>query len=409
MRTLSQLRPTRAAGLTLLGISRRPQPAGLASPFSSALPTPHVLSRLPQRRLFNAGDIIEPITEAAQGVMLSVHGVTGLPWFAVIPIIALSVNMLFRMPFTAHSQIIMKRRAQLDPVLKGWTVRLWHEVAREKVPHEKIQREVSRRFKKESSRLFALLGLQQWKMYLALLGVPFWICNLVGLRKLCGMNGIYAQPGSKVASTAVGTDALGDPSSNIVDGVNGLASTPADLATSAADLAGRTAPGLEPTLTTEGFLWLTDLTASDPYYVLPITFTILTLANLVPQDKAARKIIFPNLDKFLGRREEKEAAERPQDDDAAKGAATVAERPTDNWRVRLVRAIAVCSPGLVLFTASFPAAVHLYTITSASVTLAFKMFLSKIAVTDAKIKPCVRRDTQIIRPKIGAGIDSKGV
>jgi mitochondrial inner membrane protein COX18 len=422
MRILSQARPTRAAGLVLLGALRRPQPASFTSPFSSTLATPHAPARLPQRRLFSAGDIIEPLCQTAQDALLYLHSVTGLPWFVVIPIFSFGVNMLFRMPFIAHSQLIMERRSKLDTVLKGWTVRLWHEAAKERLPEDKVKKVVTKRFKTESKRLFALLGLQQWKMYLSFLGIPFWICNVVGLRRLSGATRTFSQTGSTVAGnpalgTAVGSGAMREPTATtsttslgIADGVDGLASVPEHLAVPAAELATDAASTLEPTLTTEGILWFTDLTAADPYYVLPVALTALTLTNIIPHDKAARRLIFPNLDIFLGKLAEKDTGKRPEDDTTAAAAASVAEQPEENWRVRLIRSFTLASPALVLLTGTFPAAVQLYIITSGSVTLASKVLFAKIASAQAKIKPCRRRESHLIRPKIGgtAAAGSKG-
>ncbi|KAI1858032.1 uncharacterized protein JN550_012925 [Neoarthrinium moseri] len=335
-----------------------------------------------QSRSFTGGQLLTGVQtgfeaglQTAQHVIVSFHGASGLSWAITIPLVALGVNLLFRLPFTAHSDLLAHRRSKAVPVLQAWQARLLREAVREKVPSDKIKDVVTKRTERETRRLYAALGLQSWKLWTVLMGVPGWMMSLGAIRRLCTGAGA-ADPAGAVAT---GSAALG----------------PADHAASVSALADAASHTAQSTFAAEGMLWFTDLTAADPYYILPFCFAALTAVNAWPQNKSTRETLFPRLNRLLTRSPAGES--QPETSPEPK---SVAVSAVGGWRGNMTKFLVFGSPMLGILTASFPAAMHLYTITSASSTLVAKHILSRFFVTNGGVEVCKHREIPVIRPKI---------
>ncbi|KAH6651560.1 hypothetical protein BKA67DRAFT_571225 [Truncatella angustata] len=355
-----------------------------------------------QRRSFHLG--VAPVVQTvgqcfqtgcqtAQDVMLAAHGLTGMPWVFTIPLFALGVNLLFRLPFNLQNQVLIQRRSKVAHVLQGWFRKHWQEVSREQVPPGEMKKELEKRAKPQAKRLYRALGLQQWKFYLIGLGIPFWLMSLEAIRRLCGAGRFGLN--SSDAGPATSDTATRDLSQRVVDTSDAAlrpvpdASAASDVVTNTAQIVNAAQP-MDPTLTSEGLLWFTDLTVADPYYILPITFTALTVLNIIPKDKTARQALFGRLSRINA---------APSKDSNAPPSTETMDLGS-NWRIRTIRAILLSSPGLIILTGSFPAAVHLYTITSVLATMLTRAILSKMYPVVAKAETCKHREMPVIRPAL---------
>jgi mitochondrial inner membrane protein COX18 len=354
-----------------------------------------------QRRSFHVGLYFNSGCQAAHETILSLHEITGLSWGLTIPLVAVGVNLLSRLPFNIYTQRIIQRRSQVAPVLQGWFMKLWRQAIRENVPSGQLNQEVEKRAKLETSRIYRALGLQQWKMFSVLLGFPFWIISLEAVRRICGWSQLdpVLNSGASAGEPQTRLETLPDkPRIAASDGIDVSdvtvdTSAAANLSHSAAHV-GSAAQVPDPALTTEGMLWFTDLTAVDPYYVLPVCFTGLMLLNLIPRDEVARRAVFGRLIPLLKKDGTGAVAQpRPPTTPSPENA-----QLDTNWRVRLVRGVMLCSPGLLIITANFPAGMHLYTLTSLLMTMGTRQWLTRILPVADKTKTCKHREMTVIRP-----------
>lgn len=371
-------------------ISGRPQLRACLA-VSPALSTSH--SSSPRQRSIHLATYINTGCQTAQDAVVALHSVTGLSWGLTIPLVAIGVNLMFRLPFNIHTQRIIQRRSEIAPVQQGWFMRLWYDAIRENVPPESMKKEVEERAKKQSKRIYRALGLQQWKLFSVVLGFPFWIMSLEAVRRVCGWSTGMQIPGPEAGEA---------PAASTADTVQFASKDPAEVftfspeAATGAELPPTAAQAIDPALSSDGFLWFTDLTAPDPYYILPTCFAGLMVLNLIPKDKAARTKLFgPFYDIFS----KEKTAQPPAPASLAPPKDTEAD---GDWRVRLIRSVIFCAPGLILATSSFPAAMHMYTITSLLTTLATKSTLSKMQQAEQQVKACKHREMAVIRPPLAA-------
>ncbi|ETS86004.1 hypothetical protein PFICI_04029 [Pestalotiopsis fici W106-1] len=204
--------------------------------------------------------------------------------------------MITRLPFNIYTSRLLQRRSQIAPVQQGWFMKLWQDSIREGVPPEEMKKEVEKRAKKQTKRLYRALGVQQWKTLSILLGFPFWMMSLEAVRRICGWSrGLQANTnvdGNSVASTP----ALQAPSTplsdtaQVVSSTSGNAAAVSSNATTVADLPSTAAQVLDPALASDGILWFTDLTAADPYFILPTCYTVLMVLNVIPKDEGQETI-----------------------------------------------------------------------------------------------------------------------
>lgn len=378
-----------------------------SSRFSARLPISCAGSR--QRRAFHVGPYIQSSCDVAQDIIVSLHSITGLPWAFTIPLVALGINLLFRAPFNYHTQILQQRRSKVAPVLQGWFRKLWGEAVREKVPPDQIKKVVEKRAKTQVKRIHGVLGLQQWKAFYVLAGIPIWLVSLEAIRRLCGWGRwdtmLNAGPDPAAKSSAAGTvEGLAVSPDLSRDGLSSVAGTMTDLpaldAVTVADLSSSASQissasqNLDPTLTTEGLLWFSDLTASDPYYILPLTWLGLTVLNLIPRDEAARRAFFGRLYPHAATNQDNKAPS------SLEPPATETVQLGGDVRVRTIRALTFASPLLLYYIGDFPAAMHLYTISSVVTTMAFRSLLARRYPEQARVKMCKHREMSIIRPEI---------
>lgn len=348
----------------------------------------------------------ESVLTAVQGtqdLILGAHAFTGLPWAVVIPLIAVSVNAVFRLPFSAYSQKLLQRRKRVEPLMQAWRQRVIKDViVRERTDPSKAKAEVEDRLKTIQKRVYSALGLRQWRFYLSITSFPVWLLALDGIRRVCGGQkgvllglltgeknldaestaGQVAADASNAAAS-VATPTTGGP---IAQGISAAVDTSIANVTAATSTAvGPTTTALDPTLATEGALWFTDLTAADPYHILPVALVGMLMLNLVPKNQAARSALFGQWWR-----------QQPQED--------VTKFNPRLMTRGLYRGIIYVMPLATFVLMDMPAALHLYWLSSAAAHFVFGQVLSRVMpLKQEPVKSCKGISSMIISPKSRLG------
>ncbi|KAI0389137.1 hypothetical protein F5Y17DRAFT_142993 [Xylariaceae sp. FL0594] len=319
-------------------------------------------------RTFHWQSGLDAAIEGTQSLIVELHAVTHLPWFLSIPLTAAGVGLIFRLPFTVYTQRILQRRAELTPLLQAWNARIQQDVEQEEKnkPSNKVSvsarlSEVKKRQDKALKRMYGKLGLQTWKMYSSVLSFPFWLLAIDGVRRLCG------GPRGLLGSLLTGASS--------------------DTAGSAA--ASTTSVVVDPSLTVEGFLWFPDLTASDPYHVLPFVLSATLLWNVLPPTRGQL------IDRFrtaVGRPPLR-GTEGPQSQPQA--LVPRSERMRSSFHLALIGLSALIGP----VTMDLPAALHLYWIASSATNAVVSRAIKKLMPVKMELqKRCMGVELPLIRP-----------
>ena len=319
------------------------------------------------RRSFHVGPAVGAALQGTQELIVSFHELTHMPWFITIPLTALGISALFRLPFSIYAQNIRQRRATLTPILQAWNARIQRDVDSEGVPSARREREARTRLNKTTKRIWKRFGLQDWKMFVNVLGLPFWLLGIDSVRRLCGgPRGILGRwifgAGGADASAAVPSETEGLADSIIQTAV-------------------------EPSLTTGGTLWFPDLTVADPWHILPFALSAILVANLWPSTDAGRRALLN-----LGPRSQQSSAADP-----------AKLRTSARVALRLQRSMLPVPLLIGPLTMDLPAALHLYWIASASASWATTKILKRVCPSSGNaIAPCKGSELFVIRPKRSA-------
>lgn len=225
--------------------------------FQSALqsPQPHngtvPLFGLPRTRKFHASKpnlIINEAFQLSSILFYFVHDTSGLSWGLSIPL----TGSLCQLAFTPLHYIVERNtnlRAQGTTLLAAYRTAFQEQVRARENPVKTengaviAELEVKRKLRAKNKHIQGALGYKGiWLNFVLLSYVPVWLSNAGALVEMCG----FAEEDSKAIAAS---------------GLNGVA--------------------VEPTLTTDGMLWFTDLTIADPLCLLPIATGCLFLTSVL--------------------------------------------------------------------------------------------------------------------------------
>ncbi|KAK5634212.1 hypothetical protein RRF57_009926 [Xylaria bambusicola] len=345
------------------------------------------------RRTFHWQSAIGAAIEGTQTLMVSLHTGTQLPWFMIIPLVAVTVGTVFRLPFSVYSQRILQRRGELRSLLQAWNAQLQYNVSREGVPFSSQLSEVKKRQEKILKRIYSKLGLQQWRLWGSILSFPFWLLAIDGVRRLCG--GPRGLIGSMITSFNSSSESTAVSKADTISATTPLPSgsvpdptviDPALLSSAAETV--RTSV-VDPALSFEGCLWFTDLTASDPYHILPIALSATLVWNLLP---GSRDEFRDRLRVALGRRPQSTRAQ------------TLAGDAQVGFRERISAIFHMSMIGLATLvgplTMDLPAALHLYWLASSLTNALFARALKHfMPLKQGLLKGCTNNEFIFIRPQ----------
>ena len=335
------------------------------------------------RRNLHSQTFLDTSLHAAHGLITGLHTVTHTPWFLTIPLVALGVNVLFRLPFVIHAQRIAQRRMKLAPLFQAWAQKHFRDVAKEGVPPARQRAEVALRQVRTSKKLYKQWGLQQWKMHGSILSFPFWLLVIETIRRMCGGPlGLLGQLFRRDRGDGTAPDAptMAPPSV-----------TPAPTDISALNAAGDGSRSLEavssvtdlyePSLTDGGCLWFQDLTVADPYHVLPFALSVVLVANLIPKSDTARRALFG-----LG---------PPKGVDAAAAGPVVSQ---SRMMRGLHRGLLLVSASVGVITLHFPSAIHLYWLASSCASYLLVKGVNRfMPMPKIQTKPARRPDLPVLK------------
>ncbi|KAI1297811.1 hypothetical protein F5Y03DRAFT_368993 [Xylaria venustula] len=345
------------------------------------------------RRPFHWQSTIGSAIEGTQNLIVDLHNITHLPWFLTIPLVALTVGAVFRLPFTIYTQRILQRRATLAPLLQAWNGQIQLDVQRSAavLPSARLS-EVKKRQDKVVKRIYRRLGLQEWRLWGSLLSFPFWLVAIDGVRRLCGgprglIGSLIAGPGRHTSASSVDADTVSATVSGL--GTDASVLDPVTIS-SAAETAAQTTL-LDPSLTYEGCLWFTDLTASDPYHILPLALSATLVFNLLPKSREALR---DRVRVALGRVPESARAQTLATD----ANVSFRERITAIFHLAMLGLSALIGP----LTMDLPAALHLYWITSSLTNALFMKGVKHFMPVDkGLLKRALGTEFTVIRPQRG--------
>ncbi|KAI1269838.1 hypothetical protein F5Y18DRAFT_111562 [Xylariaceae sp. FL1019] len=368
VRGLSSLRGLQPSTHLLLHSTRH---IGLGHHARSPIPPPN------GRRAFSLGPAVTHSIEATQDLMMGIHSITHLPWFITIPLIAFTVGATTRLPFTIHSRRVIQRRTETIPLKQIWVEQIDRTVRKDGTPRNQIMKEIKARHAEVEKRIHQRLGLQGWRLYLNFLGFPFWLLAIDSLRRLCG------GPSGLLSSLFTGSTTGDQATSTASTAIDSSVSDPSVIS-SAIETASKV---VDPSLSVEGFLWFTDLTAADPYHILPFILSFLLLRNLVPGEEMF-------WDKLS----------------LARGSKPTGEKATLNNRIGGTFFMGLLGVSLMIgpVTAGLPAALHLYWISSTTSNMLFKKVVDKAIPIEAKpVERCRGVETDLILPQRGQAVGQK--
>ncbi|EFX06561.1 hypothetical protein CMQ_6882 [Grosmannia clavigera kw1407] len=333
--------------------------------------------------LSSAAVLVSAPVNATEALIGQLHMVTQAPWFVVLPLVALGVNLVFRLPFSAHARGLAQRRAGLAPLLQAWAAEHAKTVHQERrqaggssdaATTATPDGEAMKRYRRTARQVYRRFGLQQWKLYGSLAAMPPWLVVIEAIRRMCGapvgLLGLILRRGAD-GEVAAATETA----ESTVAGAAAAAQTDAVLSALPSTL--------EPSLTTGGCLWFPDLTVADPYHVLPLALSAMLIANVLPATDAGRRALFG-----LG----------PQSSSSPVGG--TAQVTTEGAFGRgLQRTLLIMSASIGFVTMHFPAAIHLYWLSSAATSFVITRSLRKARpLPERNIKPANKIDFPWIRP-----------
>ncbi|KAM7206356.1 hypothetical protein V8F33_000642 [Rhypophila sp. PSN 637] len=322
--------------------------------------------------------LLESAITATEHLISTIHTTSGLPWYLTLPLLALSINLVTRWPITVYTNGINRRRTELKPLLTAAYHKIVMRIKAEAknhphAPKAQLEARATRAFTKTYTRLFKAYGVQRWKDYLNLGILPIWILNIQALKRLSG------SPVPLAPSLQDDQDAATSTSSTAGDALDSGAIVPPPAPTT--DLLDPTTSFTgDPTLITEGCLWFVDLTAPDPYQILPTLLSILMVYNVLPNSPEGLRAV-------LG------VTPRPGE---KKREVAVARK----WSLPMQRALLLVAAAIGPLTANFPAAIHLYWISSTAITVGMKNLAEYLwpIPKDDGIKPC-KPKPPVVLPK----------
>ncbi|CDK29811.1 unnamed protein product [Kuraishia capsulata CBS 1993] len=209
----------------------------------------HQSYRKPAQRCGFA-DLVSSSAELVQ----SLHATTGLPWWAFIPMFTFGFRAITTLPIAISQRIRLRKQNSLRPLITATGPILRMKLAahaqsqaqarqlskdpldslKETLSYEKIVVLAAKENRKRQKVLFKKNGCQVWKsVLLPAVQIPVWLSLSFTFRSLTGWQGWHSSDRP-----------------------------------------------LDPSLSREGFGWVTDLTYADPYTILPIVLEALALVNI---------------------------------------------------------------------------------------------------------------------------------
>ncbi|OAA57479.1 Membrane insertion protein, OxaA/YidC [Niveomyces insectorum RCEF 264] len=328
-----------------------------------------------RRRRFHVAALINGPVDMAEALISQLHAVSHTPWFVTIPLVALGVNLVVRLPFSLQARRIAQKRAALTPLLQAWLAahgkalgaRMGRQAAEQRRQGLPVSERTSRETEAELMRLgvqtcnrvYRRFGAQRWKLYGSLLALPPWLVVIEAIRRMSGapvglLGLIFRTDSSAAGVGGVGATTVAEKTVSAAADSASIAATTWPDAAAAAGAAADTSVGslAQDSFATGGCLWFPDLTVADPYFILPFALSAMLVVNVLPPTDAGRRRLF-------GLTPKEPASSSP-------GSRTNPVLRNEFAMLVLQRTLLIMSVSVGFVTLHFPSAIHLYWLASAS-------------------------------------------
>ncbi|KAK4455108.1 mitochondrial inner membrane protein OXA1L [Podospora aff. communis PSN243] len=328
----------------------------------------HSHTQIQSRRPFSAVSALETTLTTTQHLFTELHNITGTPWYLTIPLIALSINLVTRFPLSIYARRVAVRRAKLTPLFQAWAIKHARDITFEPkfaVSQKARHAEIASRTKQTGKRIFKAWGVQRFKDFSPLGFFPVWLLGIESIRRLCG------GPRGLIGTLVLGPD---EATTTATGDAISASSDPADAASVAEITQDIVSSGADPSLATGGCLWFPDLMVADPLHILPLALSAVLVLHILPKSQAGIQRVF-GLDRTSNQVVE---SQNPQ---------------------RLTRAFLIMAVAIGPVTMDLPAALHLYWLSSATLTLIQTEVLAKLMpIPKQKVNPCSNNESIYLRP-----------
>ncbi|CAM1509191.1 Fc.00g029300.m01.CDS01 [Cosmosporella sp. VM-42] len=200
------------------------------------------------RRNLHVGAAVGDAVRMTADAFTWVHSSTGMPWYLTIPLLAVGVNLTFRLPLQYYVARLREKRKELDPLVAAWARRHTNTIIRKQpnLPDRILSLRIAGSVEKSRRRIYKTWGVQRFKGLAPLLGMFPFITISEALRRKCG-----APLGWISHSIGLGN----------AEGVQSNLGTASSM--------------FDPSFANGGCLWFVDLTSMDPFFGLPMLCTAL--------------------------------------------------------------------------------------------------------------------------------------
>ena len=287
------------------------------------------------RRAFHATShprFLDICCEQTYAILDGLHTLTGLPWALTLPLAGVGVRILLLGPFTIISHDAMRRRLALQPLRHAWTRHVRTDVLTKyaALGPRICQRALGRALVQKSREIDKRMGTQRWKGFIPLAQLPIFLLVIETIRKMSGVpDGLLGLLSKAFTSASTGAESTGQ------------------------ELLQRSMVPIEHSLAWEGALWFPNLLVPDPISVFPFLLSGTILLNI-----------------FLQRRHAVESSK---------------------WGRRYLNAMTALGFMIGPLTLQFPAAMHVYWLSSSTFAVAQNLFLQKYKPLRRPVKPCAER------------------
>lgn len=354
------------------------------------------LSAASQRRNFGAADAAGYLLKGSELLITSVHEVTATPWFISLPLVAVVVSAIIRVPLTLYTQSTQRRKAKLAPLIQAQYAQIGLGLRRKAVPN--VMERVTKAVKTRSKKMFEAFAVNETRsLWGGLISLPVFLSNLEVIRTMCGgprgllgsllygWQGRNAAPRTPSDTAAAGTTMSSTtPSTGLEPPVAEITSPTgiSDLASSTTTPEVLNPLTLEPSFATGGCLWFPDLLVPDPYRILPFAVSGLLLMHLIPETEAELRNLFGMRPPAGSRRNIVIAGGRSR------------------GSLALRRALIVVALAIGPVTMDMPVALHLYWASSVGCSLVVTKGVKRLLpIPRVPVKPCSGLEIPLIRPK----------
>lgn len=354
------------------------------------------LAAVSQRRNFGAADGVGYLLKGSELLITGVHEVTATPWFISLPLVAVLVSAIIRVPLTLYTNSVQRRKAKLGPLIQAQYAQIGLGLRRKAVPN--VMERVTKAVKKRSKKMFTAFAVNESRsIWGGLISLPVFLSNLEVIRTMCGgprgLLGslLYGWQGRDAAATTSSNTAAAGATAPPTTSHSSVEPPTAEIpsSTDISELASSTTSPevlnpltLEPSFATGGALWFPDLLVPDPYHILPFAVSGLLLMHIVPETEAELRSLF---------------GMRPP---AGARSNIVIAGGRSRGSLALRRALMVMALAIGPVTMDMPVALHLYWASSVGCSLVVTKGVRKLLpIRRVPVKPCSGLEIPLIRPK----------